>query len=434
MIDFSKIRVHCDEQADAELFNRIKVFSKILKNISRNNVTLYPQMASNKGQNFKNIEPLCKDDRPDYIITYEEKPILVLEITEHAYTGDNGLQRFGRVASSAENGVSFIYFGPLARVRDDELDLAEDPSELSARSLTSDFFEGMLALHNKFGTLQLYSEWKTASNGKVLKVRPEEEDRKFLDVYGHLISLISAIIVSQIGEPQSKIDACRFLDGEQNKLHVLAKNKNTIFSDVKMKITKERLFELLQEPSRLVKELDGYFNKGKPQKSIALYSLKNSSVNKIVLKDNIVEDTSQIYAIITKLSKLSMFDKGAFIYYSGYKWRSDPHCGVAVNLYYRESQNHDYLPLVLYYPRVSISKDRTEKLLKDVFETDKVKQLFIERYGSEGIRKYNETIKTRSLYGNWITTSKQGRIFYEYCALIICNDGIIIGQSLDALL
>ena len=116
--------VLCDGESDAELFKKIRLCHPELRRIPAGQITTYDQ-ARFEGDDTplrRAVQPLHIDDRPDFIFCYRDRPILIVEMTEHAYTGDNGLQRFARCAVAAENRLPFIYFGPLRRVRDDELD------------------------------------------------------------------------------------------------------------------------------------------------------------------------------------------------------------------------------------------------------------------------------------------------------------------------
>src|SRR5688572_28624612 len=91
--DYGKVRVYCDEPADQKQFFQWASASKFLKLIPHGNVTVYPQFSALTLKNAHLLE-LVREDRPDFIFTYDDKPILVLEVTEHGYTGDNPLQRF----------------------------------------------------------------------------------------------------------------------------------------------------------------------------------------------------------------------------------------------------------------------------------------------------------------------------------------------------
>ena len=452
---FATIKVFCDSPADLKLFHKLADLSNLLNQIPSENISVYPQLKSAlKQEQHKNIIPLFKFDRPDYIVTLSEKPILVVEVTEHAYTGDNGLQRFTRVASAAENGVAFIYFGPIARTRDDELDRAQNISTLSKRNLTSDFFEGMLALHERFDTPQFFSEWIVAENGKVIKVPPNATSSEFEKVYNHLVSLITSIVQQAIDFQTNKTNyaTTNFLDNgttkliepetnetnyttnllgnSQKQLIELAENKNTKFSDVRFQFSKQRAIQLTRDPKGILSNLDTYFFKGKPDKLLALFALQKSTIKYLHLKDKVISNQKEINRLLDEICTSNIFNNGAIGYYSGYKWRSDPHCGVAINLYYRKCfVDNTELPLLLFYPRISISEVTTDNLLKEINSSDTLLDLFKSRYPTDFQTKYDKTTNSESLYHHWVNTTKQARIFQNYCSLIFCNDGIILGDK-----
>ncbi|GFE57406.1 hypothetical protein [Geobacter sp. AOG1] len=429
---FNDVVVYCDEPADQKLFISFQEIAPILKNIPRTNIKVYPQAPSAiKISEYNNLISLFKYDRPDLIFARNGIPLLVVELTEHAYTGDNGLQRFVRVASAAENSVPFIYFGPLARVRDDELDKAEDVSKLSKRSLTSDFFEGMAALHKHYGSYQLYSEWATASNGKVIKTTLSNRD-DFTSVYKHLCDLIVAILDSNHSGNKSKYH--ELLQNNQAELLRLSGVKNTKFSDVKFELSSAEAKQIILNPHIVLSRMGDYFHKGKPDKLLALYALRTSNFKHVYImgktyKFNPIKDT-----MLDKLFLLKQMNNKSLCYFSGYKWRSDPHCGVAVNLFARYClPSKSFKPLILFYPRVSISNEKSAQLIKETKEAAFI-QLFKDRYGKDFKEKLVQTTSSSDLYHSWVASTKQGRIFSHYCSIIVCNDGIIIGDKLGELL
>lgn len=437
---FEQIKVHCDKNDEVNLFNTIKGLSPLLAKVPDHNVYTYPLSYSNKAKTeFGYIYKLFEYDRPDLIITHDKRPICVAEITEHAYTGDNGLQRFGRVASSAEQQVPFIYFGPASRVRDDELELVDDPSTLSQRSLTSDFYEGMVALHKRFGSYQLFCEWKTGPNGKVIKPPPNAGEDQLGKVFGELIELIASVVIEKT-EPHHPDDAVQAAKSRiktaQEQLYVLAKDTNTRDSDVKFRFSAPKTRRLIRDTSHILPSIGAeYFQKGKPDKLLALHAINNFSVDNVLVDDgNIVSDQAQVDDIVDQLAASVIFERGSIGYYSGYKWRSDPHCGVAINMRYRLCFQEDEpdLPLLLFYPRISIQEASHTKLLGPLQES--LEAEFEKRYPDNHQEKLEKTTSSNNLYSTWNTGVKQDRIFRRYCTLILCNDGIVLGQEARELL
>ncbi len=432
----SDIIVYCDEDADKVLFQKLKTLSHFLNHIPVSYIRTYPQISQAREKPaYTNIIGLFYLDRPDYIFTYKGKPILVVEMTEHAYTGDNGLQRFTRVASAAEMNVPFIYFGPLSRVRDDEFDQTDDPSSLSKRSLTSDFFEGMVALRKQFGSLQIYSKWKNGANGKGIKLLPDSEESEYRELYGDLIKKIEAVVKEQVN-PEHGLNTHPVLIKASEQLDLLSRKTNTRTSDVKFRYDVTQTKNLLINPLILLNSMTGYFDKGKPDKLIALFTLKCFKRQRILVRDRVVEDKDEMEIMFQKIISSQYFADGPIVYYSGYKWRSDPHCGVAVNIFYRlcASNPAKPLPLILIYPRISIAKSRQTEIEEKMMKTQNLKGLFKKRYGEEYQNKFIKTISSQNLFGTWASETKQGRIFMKYCSLIICNDGFIVGNELARIL
>ena len=310
------------------------------------------------------------------------------------------------------------------------MDLAEDISALSKRSLTSDFFEGMLALHKKFNTPQLFSEWIVADNGKVRKIPPNAPSSEVAEVYNNLASLIASIVQQAIDSEGNEENhpTTNIIGIAQKNLFDLAENKNTKFSEIKLRFNKERATQVIQNPKTILSKK--YFLKGKPDKLLALFALQRSTIKYLRLKDRIISNQQEISRLLDQICASDIFNHGAIGFYSGYKWRSDPHCGVAVNLYYRKCFARDAeLPLLLFYPRISISKATTDALLEEMNSSHALLDLFKSRYPTEFQTKYDKTTSSKSLYHYWVNTTKQARIFQNYCSLIFCNDGIIIGDK-----
>ncbi len=65
-----------------------------------------------RGQNVPCIDSLIAYDRPDIILLYRSKPILVLEKTREVPTGHNVGQRVARLVRAVEEGVPTIKFFP----------------------------------------------------------------------------------------------------------------------------------------------------------------------------------------------------------------------------------------------------------------------------------------------------------------------------------
>ncbi|WP_251954540.1 hypothetical protein [Salinibacter ruber] len=432
---FGNIDVHCDRTDDVNLFNNIKHLSPLTGEISSHNVYKYPRAGSKKAKSkFGYIHDLFRYDRPDYIVTFNKVPVCAVEVTEHAYTGDNGLQRFTRAASAGEQEVPFIYFGPASRVRDDELEEVDDPESLSKRSLTSDFYKGMAELHKNFGSYQLFSEWETGTVGKVKKPPPNAGREELSEIYGDLMGLIESVLVintPSFHPPDILSKSSYHVNTRQDDLIDLSNKTNTRGSDVKVNLDESQTRKILKDPSKFLEYLSKeYFYKGKGEKLFALHAINNFSYNKVLLRDKVLSDKPKVSNIKNKIRGSEIFDGGSIVYYTGYKWRSDPHCGVASNIYHRLCKRSDDtdLPLLLYYPRISIGKTESNRLMSNSLVND-LKEEFRNRYPQEYEEKFEKKTISNNLYAQWNTGVKQDRIFRHYCTIIFCNDGIVIGEK-----
>jgi len=134
---------------------------------------------------------------------------------------------------------------------------------------------------------------------------------------------------------------------------------------------------------------------------------------------------------------------GAAFYYTGYKWRSDPHCGVLVNFDYLHARQKNERsaadrkkPLILFYPRVYLdpSSPNVIRLQSEISLATQVgsqfQKLFEARYGpSDAMQRAAQFVNgTSGNLGRWTDSTKQARIFQRYCDLIILQDAVILGH------
>lgn len=440
-VDPRQIVVLCDEECDRRLFNTIKGQRQFLSLIPDDNVRTYDQARNVTSPDALSeaVMPLHQDDRPDWIFCYEERPVLVTELTRHAYTGDNGLQRFARFAAAAEQGVPFIYFGPLKRVRDDELD---GDRTASPRSLTSDVFEGMDRLSTVLDVPQIYVRWRTNDSGLPADLPARATAEEIEGLYSELLDVISTVLFTAPlctrGRPLD--DVC--LQKWQARTHELAAETNTRFSDVKFPLKPERVVQLLRSPKYTLDLLGAdYFSKGKPDKVLAQYALSVSEITAVQLPNGDVRTvtTRELDQLIRSIMAARKFRKPAMIYYTGYKWRSDPHCGVLVNIDYRlcrepgeRSAAQRSTGLVVIYPRVSLnSEGAVWNALRRISADDPgaIEGLFRERYRGEAEAKL-ACLDSAHLYSLWNNTAKQARLFRRYADVVILNDGLVLGEGL----
>ena len=438
----SDFLLFCDEPADEDLFVLLKSLRPRLSTIPKPNVVVYPQGAApvKLSTALKGILPLHQDDRPDWVFCYRGRPVLVVEMTQHAYTGDNGLQRFARFAAAAENGVPFVYFGPLSRVRDDELD---GDRNASPRRLTSDLFEGMDKLAAIYGVPQLYVEWAVGGNGLPAKLPARPSNADIERLYGRLLDLVERLLFTAPAVPDGSPLADPEVFKAQENTRRLAGETNTRASDVKVPVGREEIIALLERPAQIVEMLgdSGYFDKGKPDKLVALHALQQARVTCVQLPNGrvVALDEEKRARLVEWITSLSKFSRKGVAYYTGYKWRSDPHCGVLVNIDYRLCRNEAGTdpklrlnPLIVVYPRIAL--DASGPLwseLDNAAHDPRFADLFRRRYPlSEASAKLASVTRSEKLYALWGNKTKQSRLFRRYADLVITSDGVVLGDSL----
>ncbi|MCE9608499.1 MAG: hypothetical protein K8U03_26745 [Planctomycetia bacterium] len=441
----SEIRVLCDEAADKALFLRIKRLSPFLSQIPDSNVVVYP--ARLVGEQFALIEPLMIDDRPDFILLHDRKPLLVVELTEHGYTGDNPLQRFTRLAAAAENGVAVIYFGPFARVRDDELDLVDDPETLSKRRVNTDLFRGMYRLGQTHSVPVAAVEWITGSNGKPLKLPLSLPDADISRVFGRLVSRMSTLLEDAWHRSQntSRVHLEADVNAIDEDLRATFAVSNVRGSQTKLILPGSTTLNFLRNPSTILSSItrQGYFYKDKPERLLALQCILETDIQ-FIKSGSVITPVSDKEALVTRLLEaVPGLANGCAFYYTGYKWRSDPHCGVLVNFDYLQAREltearvlDRQRPLILFYPRIHLRPTspnvvRVQSRLSNFGQAaNPFRQLFAERYGtaSADTRATDFLNRTSDHTAKWTDSTKQARIFQRYCDLIVLQDAVILGH------
>ena len=441
------IQVLCDEPADQSLFLRLKRLNSVLDAIPDQNVRVYP--STFVGEQYKLIQPLMIDDRPDFIFSCQYKPLLVVELTEHGYTGDNPLQRFTRLAVAAENQVPVIYFGPFARVRDDELDLVDDPSTLSKRRVNTDLFRALCKLSQVYDVPVAVAEWITGSNGKPLKVPSGSDRNRLSDVFGHLVSRMSILLQYSLARLNSEpvTSFATDLEGISRELEAAFANPNTRGSQTKIELVPDATRRFVESPESILQTISpsAYFLKDKEVRLLAWLCIQYTRIQLVERGESTVA-ASEIGDLYSCLHSLKPgLANGCCFYYTGYKWRSDPHCGVLVNFdYLRARKRNEFtaeqrrMPLILYYPRIFLSPKsvNVRALAEEVSRVDKpgseFHELFVQRYGSaEGSRRASKFLaSSKGHIAQWKDTTKQSRIFRRYCDFIFLADAILLGNHL----
>jgi hypothetical protein len=450
-IDITKLIVYCDEESDRQQFYRFQQISKILGQIPTNNIRILPKGKISRREEFAVINALTEKDRPDYTFMYDDTPVLIVEGTEHGYTGDNPKQRFVRFREAARAKVPCIYFTPFSRVRDDELDAASGRSP-SKRRVNTDVWKGMVALMENHGVPIVPVEWQLAANGKVRKPGTAPSTEVIKEIYGELVSLMEEILVVQASmlSSEGRFSTSGTIDQYINRTKKLCETSNTRGSDVTIWMNRTQLRELLDDPKRILNYIkrDEYFHKGKAFKLVALSSIDFSEIKWILMPDGSVINTSSPSSDLNKLLEASIFEE-TLVYYTGYEWRSDPHCGVATLLELLYCLAEDAVShskgLVLHWPRVSLNSSSSayQNAMKAIINArdsqSHFRQLFINRYGERNAdRELDKVLLDKrgsvkppyDLVGLWSERTKQARVFRDVCDLIILSDAIIIGNRL----
>jgi hypothetical protein len=446
------ISVFCDQEADRKLLHQIRVVSEFLSEIPEENIQILPRGNELRSDRLASIVDLATYDRPDFIFLYRGVPILVCELTEHGYTGDNPLQRFTRFATTAENRLPFIYFTPFSRVRDDELDTNSD-REASKRKVNTNVWKGMSRLTEIYDVPQIAVEWVLAPNGKARKPGLRPTYVTINAIYGELLKVINAILqlAPAIAARTSIVDES-YIQAETQKVKALWQVANTRESSIREVWPRSQLVQLLGKPTTLLERVTrtDYFFKDKPERLLALQCISVAKIEQVVGISTKLESVAQ--ALEHVLSS-PVFNE-PLLYYTGYQWRSDPHCGVAVNIDYlycrspkgRTPIERDHA-LVLFYPRIFFSRDSQayKTIIKDISDLNERRgsfyKLFLDRYGSvgEADRRIDQLLLAddvlkhpEELIGIWGDGTKQSRIFRQYCDLVVLSDAVILGNHWQA--
>lgn len=153
-----KYTIHCDSEVEAEWF--VSLAYKALSKASVHKI-------AKRGQNPPGIESLVSYDRPDIILSLDDKPVLVLEKTREVPTGHNVGQRFARLARAAELGVPSIYFMPFEARKHGTF---ENLCQMNPRLLMA--LIRMSKLHN---TPAVCFNWRADQNGELIHDGTEDQ-------------------------------------------------------------------------------------------------------------------------------------------------------------------------------------------------------------------------------------------------------------------
>ncbi len=434
-----EIVVFCDKPTDAKLFNYLKGISPVLSQIPGQNVRVLPDRRALPPEYVKGFGELLDYDRADYYFCFREKPFLVVEMTEHGYTGDQCMQRFARIVKTAEMRIPFLYFAPTSRTRYDELDDASP----SFRNVSADMYEGFVRLTEIFETPVIALPWGTGENGIPLILGQDDPDRTGIStlfglidslVCSHFDEMVSGETIAHAAEIQPFIEATRALSLRKNVYGSEVKIPNLSFGVIEnLILNPQKTFDMVPRE---------YFYKGKAFKLLAFMSIEFSRITKAILPDN----TEIPIAEFIRRCSPSFAACPWLYYYSGYQWRSEPNVGIVTNIdinmcrtqYGRTIFDRKQL-LCVHWPRIFWDSDSPvrKQLLREAAcpktspvlgpmaraaqaYSGKTPNLDIIRGGSK-------------VFGAWSDRATVARIYRKVCDLVILNDAVIVGNKWRAL-
>lgn len=147
-----KFDIYYDSLTEADWFSSLhSAFD-----ISDNNY----HIIAKRGNNPPLIDKIAEYDKPDIILVHNNKPLLVIEITQEVPTGHNVGQRFARLVRAIELGIPTIYYFPFdAKKHGDYAGICN----LNIRLLEA--AQKILEIHK---TPLLCVNWPTDINGEII--------------------------------------------------------------------------------------------------------------------------------------------------------------------------------------------------------------------------------------------------------------------------
>lgn len=441
-----RYQIWCDKPSDKALAQAFGSISQFWADVS--DIQIIPSLGPDAlTSNFttRQVAPLLEYDRPDMIILLGGRPILVIEMTEHGYTGDNPLQRFARVVRAAEMKVPLVHFTPFARTRFDEM-LYTD-SLTSARRVSSRLFEGFVKLTNIYGVPIVAMDWPVTPRG--IPIKPNlQEPTQLKEIFGELV---------RYSEHLCEHDGPRILSGESilecdvirnaaEATKTKAEQTNVLDSEIRIQgIPYESICQIIANPQTIVELLGyDYFMKGKDHKLIALRTINESTIDMVETPTGVVSRPPEVTGIQEILpSELS--ERPWLLFYSGYEWRGQPNGGIVTNtdiLYCRTSSGctvrdrEQYLVVV--WPRVfyNANHPRRSSLLQELsdFVTSsqytRLDELVEQKRDFRGqtYEHPNYIAYNSKSIGAWSEKSTVSRIYRHFCDLVILNDRVLLGN------
>ena len=148
----SHLDIYYDSLTEANWFSSLNPAFDLMKNNYH--------IIERRGYNPPIIDEIISYDKPDIIVLYDNKPLLVIETTQEVPTGHNVGQRFARLVKAIEMGIPAIYYFPFDAMKHGAY---ANICNLNIRLLKA--AEIMLNLHK---TPLLCVNWITDHNGEII--------------------------------------------------------------------------------------------------------------------------------------------------------------------------------------------------------------------------------------------------------------------------
>jgi len=440
---FDDFEIWCDKPSDLQLVGALSPLSRFLSRVGRVNILPGDSPEALSRGPAAHVAPLVEYDRPDIMIFYRKRPCLIVEITEHGYTGDNPLQRFARAVRSTELGSPFIHFTPFSRSRLDELLISDRPT--SRRNVSARLFKGFVRLTEIYGIPVMGFDWPVGEQGTPLKASSLSDGAELRAVFGELVNVIDHLCLSHADEiiDCRPVLYCSEIRPHLEKTAALAAAENILASEIRIPNTPfDRVRAVINRPAETIDLLrEPYFFKGKEHKFVAYRALQESSIRYLELPGRRVSYEAE------RLNDLppTFAEKRWVLVFSGYEWRSEPNGGITVNADItlcrsrtgRTVRDRDQL-LVVHWPRVFLESTSPVRIalleeLRDVSSDiglSRMAALIRQSRTQKGLpaNQINYiAYGTRSL-GVWTERSTIARIYRQFCDLVILNDAVLLGN------
>lgn len=440
--------IWCDKHEDKELLENLKTISKKLASVT--SIKVIPNrnhLHLQKDPDTAHIAPLLIYDRPDFIVCVDGEPVLVVELTEHGYTGDNCMQRFARFVCAAERGVPLIYFTPFSRTRLGELIDLGPTQKASSRKVSGRMFKGLVRLSEIYEVPVVSVDWPVNSQGTPAKPKNAKAASDLLGIYGKLTEAIELIAFKNAekvlsGEDIREFEGVNDLVAQTKKLW----EESTIrHSDVA--ITDKGYQDLLNaltaaEGPRSLIDLK-YFEKGKRVKLLALLAINYSRIKLIQRPDGSMADNPGNVEELAKLLPEELANKDLLIYYFGYQWRGEPNGGILANadfIYCRSPKGKTPAEkdrfLLAWWPRVFwnggspiITPIRRDiETVNDTGSSSELTKMYRASKHYKKDKKPFPKSAPKKAIGVWNESTSVARIWRRFADLILLNDALLLGE------